>query len=107
MNSVNFPDFTPLILKKKSENTKKSTHINYEELNNIKKLEDNEGNFKLNLISKDVSTKVITARSSRKLTRKQLATLCNIKEQDVADIENGKALRNNINIRKILKYLKV
>lgn len=107
MNPVNFQDFTTVILTKNSKNNTKNPNINYEELNNIKKLENNEGDFKIKLINKSISSKIICARLARKLTRKQLANLCNIKEKDVIDIENGKALHSNTSTQKILKYLKI
>ena len=107
MNQVNFQDFTPIFLTKKNNKNIKNSNINFEELNNIKKLENNEGDYKLKLVSKNISTKIVCGRVARKITRKQLANLCNIKEKDVIDIETGKALHSYSGIQKILKYLKI
>ncbi len=62
---------------------------------------------KIKYVPSNVSQLIINARNTNKLTRKQLATNLNFREDFIADIENGKAIYNANIISQIKKYLGV
>jgi ribosome-binding protein aMBF1 (putative translation factor) len=63
--------------------------------------------IKIKYVPSNVSQLIISGRNANKLTRKQLALGLNLKEDVIADIENGKAIYNGNIIARIKKYLGV
>jgi ribosome-binding protein aMBF1 (putative translation factor) len=66
---------------------------------------DDVEDFKLKTIDKALVKRITETRVMRKLNRKQLAIKCSLKEQDIADIENGKILASDSKINKVLRGL--
>jgi ribosome-binding protein aMBF1 (putative translation factor) len=73
----------------------------------LSKLDNDNENFNHKMIEKSTSNRIIQARVNLKLNRKQLAIKCNLKEQDITDIENGKILASDCKINKVLKIMKI
>lgn len=69
------------------------------------KFDDNSEDFHHKKISKDNVRKVVSLRTLAKLTRRELALKCNLKEKDIIDIETGNALRSDQKINKVLNVL--
>ncbi len=107
---VDHQDWTIVKLGKKptiDEKKKKLENKTKQITDRIAKLEDNNENFVHKFIDKTTINKIILARTNLKLNRKQLAIKCNLREQDIADIETGKVLASDNKIRKVLKVLKI
>ncbi len=107
---MNHQDWSVVELKKKSKIDNKTKLINNKikaASDRLSKLDDNNDNFNHKKIDKSTSNKIIQARTALKLNRKQLAIRCNLKEQDIADIENGKLLASDTKINKVLKIMKI
>jgi len=102
----NFQDWTPVVLKKnpaklpiaeqkrrglmttaRNEQEGKNSNVQDTVINY-----DEEGNeiVKIPEPSRDMGQLIQTARVSKKMTRKQLANLCNIKESELGEYETGK-----------------
>lgn len=69
------------------------------------KLDENDEVTSIKYISREISQLIINARCAKKLSRKDLARNMNVKEDVIADIENGKAIYNGDQIAKIKRYL--
>jgi ribosome-binding protein aMBF1 (putative translation factor) len=69
------------------------------------KFDDNSEDFHHQKISKDNVRKVVGLRTQAKLTRRELALKCSLKEKDIIDIETGNALRSEQKINKVLCVL--
>ena len=103
---ADFQDWTPVVLKKnpvklpiaeqkrrglvttvRNEQEGKNNNVQGATINY-----DEEGNeiVKIQEPSKGMGQLIQTARTSKKLTRKQLANLCNIRESELGDYETGK-----------------
>lgn len=68
-------------------------------------LDDTNDDLRHKLVPSETKEKIIRLRVDKKLSREQLAQRLNMKVQDVADIETGKAIHNGGQIAKIMKYL--
>ena len=66
-----------------------------------------EGKLKHTIISNQLKTSIQKARTSRGLTQKQLANLCNLPVSVINEIETGKAKYNHVQINKIKRTLKI
>lgn len=69
------------------------------------KLDENDEVTSIKYVPKEISKLIIDARCAKKLSRKDLARNLNLKEDVLADIENGKAIYNGDQIAKIKKQL--
>ena len=69
------------------------------------KLDENDEIKSIKYVSKDISQLIIDARCAKKMSRKDLAKNMNLKEDIIADIENGKAIYNGDQIAKIKRFL--
>ena len=71
------------------------------------KLDENDEVTSIKYVTKEISQLIINARCAKKISRKDLAKNMNLKEDIIADIENGKAIYNGDQIAKIKKYLSI
>lgn len=109
---MNHQDWKPVIVKEKNEKEIKNIQEKPKTSNlssgvKINVNENGEEVIKINKVTKDISTLIISARLIKKLTRKQLANNLNLKEDIIVDIETGKAIYDGNLIAKIKKYLGV
>jgi len=74
-------------------------------VNSSVKLDENDNVINIKYVPKEISQLIINARNLKKLTRKQLATQLNLKEDVMTSIENGKAIYDGNLIAKIKKHL--
>ena len=66
-----------------------------------------EGKLKHTVISNELKISIQKARSTKNLTQKQLANLCNLPVSVINDIETGKAKYNHVQINKIKRVLNI
>lgn len=69
------------------------------------KLDENGDVLQTNKIPLDIAKKIQSERAKSQLTRKELATKLNIKENIIIDIENANYIFDKLLIRKIEKVL--
>ncbi len=69
------------------------------------KLDENDEVKSIKYVPKEISHLIVDARCAKKLSRKDLAKNLSLKEDILADIENGKAIYNGEQISKIKRYL--
>jgi len=69
------------------------------------KLDENDEVVSIKKVPTEISTLIVNARVSKKLTRKDLANQLSLREDVIADIELGKAIYNGSQIAKIKKHL--
>ena len=74
---------------------------------NMRKLDQETENFKIDKISHDLKTNILKARNAKKLNQKQLALSINEKPDVITSYENGTAIPNNSIIMKMQKVLGV
>lgn len=102
MSTQAHQDWTPVVIRRSNNKiTKKMEEDIYAKVKF--ELED----VKIKYVPSNVSQLIISGRNANKLTRKQLAMNLNLKEDVIADIENGKAIYNGNVIARIKKYLGV
>ena len=70
-----------------------------------KKIQD--GKLKHDTITPELRTNIQKRRSSKNLTQKQLANMCNLPVSVINEIESGKAKYNPAQINKIKRILKI
>lgn len=70
-----------------------------------KKIQD--GKLKHDAITPELRTNIQKGRSSKNLTQKQLANMCNLPVSVINEIESGKAKYNPVQINKIKRILKI
>lgn len=120
MNNLTEQDWKPLILRKKKQKTnfdkqnalrKGETEVKTKNTNKnlndeMKKLENDMENLKVETVNKSISKAIMDARTKLKIKQKDLATKINVQPQIIQQYENGKA-KPEINIlRKLEKVLK-
>ena len=69
------------------------------------KLNENDEVIQIKKVPKDISHLITNARIANKYSRKDLANKLNVKEDIIADIENGKAIYDGNMISKIKRIL--
>ncbi len=105
---MNHQDFEKVVFTKKILDKNKPKITTSNQSINLSKLDNNDDNsIKLKKVDSKISQRIISARIAKKINRKELSILCNLKEQEIADIENGKSLANNPNIQKIIRKLNI
>tara|TARA_E500000178_G_C16972949_1_gene731876 strand:+ start:249 stop:605 length:357 start_codon:yes stop_codon:yes gene_type:complete len=72
-----------------------------------KKIKDDDEIKKLPNVGIEIGKQISQARTSKKMSQKQLATMMNVQVQIVQQNENGKALRNNALLAKFERVLGV
>ena len=90
--------------------TKKSNNIKpNNETSKDKKLEKQiqDGKLKHDTITQELRVNIQKGRSSRNITQKQLANMCNLPVSVINEIESGKAKYNPAQINKIKRILKI
>jgi putative transcription factor len=75
--------------------------------NNMKKLDEETENFTIQKVSLELKDAISKARTTKRLTQKQLAQAINEKVDVIQSYENGKAIPNNSIIMKMQKILGV
>lgn len=111
-------DWTPVVMKKKSNLIKKElipkTQVSKETKTetgrpawSIEKQVDDENSKPVNYVSTDVAKEIIAGRVQMKLTQKQLAQKLNIQEKEIKDIESSKAVLNKGLISRIKRTLNI
>lgn len=69
------------------------------ELNNFEDIQQ------ITKVSPNISQQIIQGRTAKKITRKQLAQICNLQENIIASYETGTAVLNNNILNKIKNKL--
>lgn len=69
------------------------------------KLDENDEIKSIKYVTREISQLIVDGRCAKKLSRKDLAKNLNMKEDVIADIENGKAIYNGDQIAKIKRHL--
>jgi ribosome-binding protein aMBF1 (putative translation factor) len=109
---MNFQDWQTVVLKEKAPITIKEikekpkiSNIN----SGIKISIDESGEeiVKIKMVSKNIANLITQARIAKKLTRKELANLLNMKEDIITNIETCKAIYDGNQIAKIKKTLNI
>lgn len=89
----------PITVKKyQQKNNNKST-------TNMKKLEEDTENLAVERVSNDIKVEIQKARTAKKLTQKQLATMINERQDVIQSYENGKAIPNQQVLNKLRRAL--
>lgn len=107
--SFSHQDWKQVIIRKKtSPGYQKNTLTRNSKLSNNTNSEliDDENPISKKKIDRNISKNIQSARTTQKMTRKQLAQKINIKESVIADYENGKAIPKPEILNKIEKILK-
>lgn len=105
-------DWTPVTLTSNKPTKQPRNMVSRESLpkstiNTSVKLDENDEVIKIKYVPKDISQLITSGRVNKKYTRKQLGGFVQVKESDIADIENGKAIYNGALIAKIKKVLNI
>ena len=72
---------------------------------NMKKLEEDTENLAVERVSNDIKVEIQKARTAKKLTQKQLATMINERQDVIQSYENGKAIPNQQVLNKLRRAL--
>ena len=120
MSNFTEQDWEPLVIRKKKQKTNfdkqnalrkgttevKTKNTNKNANDEMKKLENDMENLKVETVNKSISKAIMDARTKLKIKQKDLATKINVQPQIIQQYENGKA-KPEINIlRKLEKVLK-
>lgn len=108
-------DWNTIVFKKKktynnteNNNPKKNYNNSSTKIDtNMKKIDNENENFNIKLVSFDLSKTIIKARQQKKMTQKELAAAINEKYDIISSYESGKAIPNNHILNKMQKVLGV
>jgi len=105
-------DWTPVVFGKKSKDTGKSTvssSSTSSSLSNVGvyKAANDDDMKKTKYVSKSTSQAIISARSEKKMTQKELAQKCNMDVSIINEIERGVCVYNSTHVNKIQSVLGV
>ncbi len=101
-NIANFPDWEPKVLRKKS-----AQKTIFRKSSPKKEKDSDEDPKKPNKISRQLCTEIQQARTKQKMKQKDLARLCNVPVQTIAQYENGKVCPpDNRLVHKMSRVLK-
>jgi putative transcription factor len=105
-------DWTPVVFGKKSKDTGKSTVSSSSassSLSNVGlyKAANDDDMKKTKYVSKSTSQSIISARSEKKMTQKELAQKCNMDVSIINEIERGVCVYNSTHVNKIQSVLGV
>lgn len=107
-------DWTPVVFNKKSndkdkDKNEKKTTLSLSSLSNVgvyKAASDDEMK-KTKYVSKNTSQAIMSARSEKKMTQKELAQKCNMDVSIINEIERGTCVYNPTHVNKIQSVLGV
>lgn len=107
-------DWTPVVFNKKSndkdkDKNEKKTTLSSSSLSNVgvyKAASDDEMK-KTKYVSKNTSQAIMSARSEKKMTQKELAQKCNMDVSIINEIERGTCVYNPTHVNKIQSVLGV
>lgn len=105
-------DWTPVVFGKKSKDTGKSTvssSSTSSSLSNVGvyKAANDDDMKKTKYVSKSTSQAIISARSEKKMTQKEVAQKCNMDVSIINEIERGVCVYNATHVNKIQSVLGV
>jgi ribosome-binding protein aMBF1 (putative translation factor) len=100
-------DWTPVVFKKSSKETKSDAPKVIHTQPKISLDEDGQEVVKLKLVTKEMSRAVIDARTSQKLSQKELGVKCNLDSKIINEIERGGCVYNADHLNKIARALGV
>ena len=108
-NGYEHQNWTPVVLTKTNGKNKacvKKNHISPEaiRLNKIENAAD-DGDMKIETVSKEDSKIITELRNSKKLTQKDLAHKLNLNSNVISDIEKGTYPKNKALVQRVKKYL--
>jgi ribosome-binding protein aMBF1 (putative translation factor) len=83
----------------------KHTNTNPNPSVNLKKIENDDEEYKLPYVSSETAQKIIDGRVIKKWTRQQLAQAMSLPEATIRDIENSKAIENKQQLQSIARKL--
>lgn len=106
-------DWTPVVFNKKSndkdkdKNQKRTTSSSSSSLSNvgIYKADNDDEMKKTKYVSKNTSQAIMSARSEKKMTQKELAQKCNMDVSIINEIERGTCVYNATHVNKIQSVL--
>jgi ribosome-binding protein aMBF1 (putative translation factor) len=100
-------DWTPVVFKKSSKETKSDAPKVIHTQPKINLDEDGQEVIKLKLVTKEMARVVIDARTSQKLSQKELGVKCNLDSKIINEIERGGCVYNADHLNKIARALGV
>lgn len=105
-------DWTPVVFNKKSKDEKekeKPTSSSSSSLSNVGvyKAASDDDIKKTKYVSKNTSQAIMSARSEKKMTQKELAQKCNMDVSIINEIERGACVYNATHVNKIQSILGV
>mgnify|MGYP001241084901 CR=1 FL=1 len=120
MSNFTEQDWEPLVLRKKQQKTKtdkqnalrkgnvevKTKNTNKNTNDQMRKLEEDMENLKVETVNKSISKAIIEARNKLNMKQKELATKINVQPQIIQQYENGKAKPEIAVLRKLERVLK-
>ena len=109
--NMSHQDWTPVIFNKKSNDAGKppSSSSSSSSLSNVGvyKAASDDDVKKTKYVSKNTSQAIISARSEKKMTQKELAQKCNMDVSIINEIERGACVYNATHVNKIQSVLGV
>jgi putative transcription factor len=109
---MSYQDWTPIVFNKKSqgcEKEKEKSSSSSSSLSNVGvyKAASEDDVKKTKYVSKNTSQAIMSARSEKKMTQKELAQKCNMDVSIINEIERGACVYNAIHVNKIQSVLGV
>ena len=110
--NMSHQDWTPVVFNKKSKDEKekeKPTSSSSSSLSNVGvyKAASDDDIKKTKYVSKNTSQDIMSARSEKKMTQKELAQKCNMDVSIINEIERGVCVYNATHVNKIQSILGV
>lgn len=110
--NMSHQDWTPVVFNKKSKDEKekeKPTSSSSSSLSNVGvyKAASDDDIKKTKYVSKNTSQAIMSARSEKKMTQKELAQKCNMDVSIINEIERGVCVYNATHVNKIQSILGV
>ena len=100
-------DWTPVVFKKSSKETKNDTPKVVHTQPKIHLDEDGQEVVKLKLVTKEMAKVVVEARTAQKLSQKELGVKCNLDSKIINEIERSGCVYNADHLNKIARALSV
>ena len=100
-------DWTPVVFKKSSKETKSDAQKIIHTQPKIHLDENGQEVVKLKLVSKEMARAVIDARTTQKLSQKELGVKCNLDSKIINEIERSGCIYNADHLNKIARALGV
>ena len=100
-------DWTPVVFKKSSKETKSDTPKVIHTQPKITLDEDGQEVVKLKLVTKEMAKVVVESRTAQKLSQKELGVKCNLDSKIINEIERSGCVYNADHLNKIARALGV